>query len=83
MNKKKLMRSGIALALSISMAGGITFSTPAVAEAGTGNIIGANAGGVGARPGEGKGEEDQQTDGGGGAQPEKKVTGKTGGGGRA
>ena len=38
MNKKKLMRSGIALALSISMASGITLSTPAVAEASTGNI---------------------------------------------
>ena len=48
MNKKKLMRSGIALALSISMAGGITLSTPAVAEAGTGNIIGAIVGGIAA-----------------------------------
>nr|WP_294343450.1 DUF4179 domain-containing protein [uncultured Selenomonas sp.] len=48
MNKKKLMRSGVALALSISMAGGITLSTPAVAEASTGNIIGAIVGGIAA-----------------------------------
>ena len=48
MNKKKLIRSGVALALSISMASGITLSTPAVAEAGTGNIIGAIVGGIAA-----------------------------------
>ena len=48
MNKKKLMRSGVALALSISMASGITLSTPAVAEASTGNIIGAIVGGIAA-----------------------------------
>ena len=48
MNKKKLIRSGVALALSISMASGITLSTPAVAEANTGNIIGAIVGGIAA-----------------------------------
>ena len=42
------MRSGVALALSISMASGITLSTPAVAEASTGNIIGAIVGGIAA-----------------------------------
>ena len=46
MRKKKWMRSGIALALTFSMMTGVTLSTPAVAEAGIGNVIGAIVGGA-------------------------------------
>ena len=48
MNRKTFLRGGIALALSVSMVTGITPGTPAVAEAGTGNVIGAIIGGVAA-----------------------------------
>ena len=45
MKKKKWMRIGIALALSVSMTAG-TAAVPAVAEASTGSIIGAIIGGA-------------------------------------
>ena len=45
MKKKKWMRIGIALALSVSMTAGAA-AVPAVAEASTGSIIGAIIGGA-------------------------------------
>lgn len=46
MRKNKFLRGGVTLAVSLSMAAGVTLGTPAVAEAGIGNIIGAVIGGT-------------------------------------
>lgn len=48
MRKNKFLRGGAALAVSLSMAAGITLTTPAVAEAGIGSVIGAVIGGAAA-----------------------------------
>ena len=46
MRKNKFLHGGVTLAVSLSMAAGVTLGTPAVAEAGIGNIIGAVIGGT-------------------------------------
>ena len=46
MRNNRFLRGGAALAVSVSIAAGVTLSTPAVAEAGWGNAIGAVIGGA-------------------------------------